>query len=201
MPLKRRNFSRSRGERRYRKMFVLAVEGSKTEHQYFAIFNNRNSVIRVNCLKSRDDSAPKQVLARMEAYLEKETLRKTDEAWLVVDKDQWNDEQLTKLCRWAKRKKNYDFALSDPKFEFWLLLHFEDGKGVCNSQNCSQKLEAYLPNYNKSIDAGKISDTMITDAIGRAKQRDNPPCGDWPRSTGTTVYKLVEHILKSHKNN
>lgn len=45
MPPKRRKFSRPLGERRYRKLFVLAVEGSKTEPQYFAIFNDQNSVI------------------------------------------------------------------------------------------------------------------------------------------------------------
>jgi hypothetical protein len=80
MPPKRRKFSRPLGERRYRKIFVLADEGSKTEPQYFAIFNDQNSVIRVSCLKSKHDSAPPQVLARMEKHLKKEGLKKSDEA-------------------------------------------------------------------------------------------------------------------------
>lgn len=126
MPPKRRKFSRPLGERRYRKIFILAVEGIKTEPLYFAVFNDQNSVIRVNCLKGKHDSSPPQVLARMESHLKKEGLKKSDEAWL--------------------------------------------------------------------------SDTMITDAIRRARQRDNPPCGDWRRTTGTTVYKLVESILDSHRN-
>ncbi len=191
---------RLQGERRYRKIFVLAVEGSKTEHQYFAIFNDQHSVIRVKCLKSKDDSAPPQVLARMKTYLKEENLKKTDEAWLVVDKDQWTDEQLTELHKWAQKADNYGFVLSNPKFEFWLLLHFEDGNGVSNSHSCSQKLRCHLPEYDKGIDKGKISDTMIADAIRRAKQRNNPPCDDWPRTAGTTVYKLVENILESHQN-
>ena len=200
MPSKRRKFSRPLGERRYRKIFVLAVEGSKTEPQYFAIFNDQNSVIRVNCLKSKHDSAPPQVLARMEKHLKKEGLKKSDEAWLVVDKDQWTDEQLSQLYQWSQQADNYGFALSNPKFEFWLLLHFEDGGGVSSSQICSQKLERHLPGYDKGINVRRISDTMIADAIRRAKHRDNPPCGDWPRTTGTTVYKLVESILESHRN-
>lgn len=199
MPPKRRKFRRPLGERRYRKIFVLAVEGSKTEPQYFAIFNDQNSVIRVNCLKSRHDSAPPQVLARMEKYLRKEGLKNSDEAWLVVDKDQWTDEQLSQLHQWSQQADNYGFALSNPKFEFWLLLHFEDGRGVSNSQICSQKLERYLPDYDKGINV-RISDTMIANAIRRARQRDNPPCDDWLRTTGTTVYKLVESILESHSN-
>lgn len=200
MPPKRRKFSRPLGERRYRKIFVLAVEGSKTEPQYFAIFNDQNSVIRVNCLKSKHDSAPPQVLARMEKHLKKEGLKKSDEAWLVVDKDQWTDEQLSQLHQWSQQADNYGFALSNPKFEFWLLLHFEDGGGVSSSQICSQKLERHFPGYDKGINVRRISDTMIADAIRRARQRDNPPCDDWPRTTGTTVYKLVESILESHSN-
>ena len=91
MPPKRRTFQRPLGERRYRKLFVIAVEGVKTEPQYFAIFNDQQAVIRVHCLKGRNDSAPPQVLKRMEGHLRQEELRSSDEAWLVVDKDQWTD--------------------------------------------------------------------------------------------------------------
>ena len=117
MRTKRRRFQRPLGELRYRKLFVIAVEGVKTERQYFAIFNNRQSVIRVNCLKQRNDSSPPQVLKRMEDHLRAEELKPSDEAWLVVDKDQWTDEQLVQLHAWAQKRDNYGFALSNPKFE------------------------------------------------------------------------------------
>jgi hypothetical protein len=184
------------GERRYRKMFILAVEGTKTEPQYFAIFNDENSFVRVNCLRGRHDSSPLHVLARMETHLKKEGLKKSDEAWLVVDRDQWTEEQLLQLHKWSLQAANYGFALSNPKFEFWLLLHFEDGDGVSSSQICSQKLERHLPGYDKGIDVRKITDTMIAHAIKRARQRDNPPCHNWPHTTGTTVYRLVERMLE-----
>ena len=54
----------------------------------------------------------------MKKHLEKEGLKKTDEAWLVVDKDQWSDEHLFQLHQWSQQKENYGFALSNPKFEF-----------------------------------------------------------------------------------
>lgn len=198
MPNRRRAFNRPLGERRYRKLFILAVEGNKTEPQYFGLFNNQNSVIRVSCLSGKHDSAPPQVLSRMEKYLKNEGLRKSDEAWLVVDKDQWTDAQLSQLHRWSQQNSNYGFALSNPKFEFWLLLHFEDGQGVTSSQMCTQKLKRYLPDYDKGIDVRKISDSMIENAIDRARKRDCPPCSDWPHNTGSTVYRLVENILESH---
>ncbi|MCY4378855.1 MAG: RloB family protein [Candidatus Dadabacteria bacterium] len=179
-PKKRRRFVRPLGKRRYRKMFVLATEGSKTESQYFAIFNDQNLVVHIKFLKEKGGSAPPQVLERMRNYLDSEDLENSDEAWLVVDKDQWTDYQLSQLHEWAQEADNYGFALSNPKFEFWLLLHFEDGRGVSNSRTCSQRLERHIPGYDKDINVRKISEDMIKKAIERAKKRDTPACRDWP---------------------
>jgi hypothetical protein len=84
--------------------------------------------------------------------------------------------------------------LSNPKFEYWLLLHFEDGNGVGTSRECTDRLIAHLPNYQKgSVDTRKLL-AGVNDAVERAKRRDNPKCVDWPKMTGTTVYRLVEKI-------
>ena len=196
MPPKRRKYRRLLGERRYRKFFLIATEGVKTEPQYFAILNNQNSVIHVDCLKSNYHSSPPQVLKRMKDRLKQETLKNSDEAWLVVDKDQWQDEQLAQLHTWSQDADNYGFALSNPKFEYWLLLHFEDGTNLGSASECSARLKKHLPGYDKGLDIRNITPDMIEDAIRRAKARDNPPCEDWPRTFGsTTVYKLVENIL------
>lgn len=196
MSPKKRRLCRPLGERRYRKLFVVATEGVKTEPQYFAILNDRYSIIRVVCLKS-NPSAPLYVLNRMKDHLKQELLENADEAWLVVDKDQWPDEQLAKLHAWSQDADNYGFALSNPKFEYWLLLHFEDGTNIGSPSECSARLKKHLPKYDKSLDHRKITPAMIEDAIHRAKVRDNPPCADWPRTFGgTTVYKLVENILR-----
>ena len=200
MPRQKRESKRRTPYLRYRKIFVLAVEGRITEPQYFAMFNDQNSVIRVQCLRAKH-SSPAHVLNAMEKHLEKEQLNQSDEAWLVVDKDIWTDAQLSQLHRWSQQADNYGFALSNPKFEFWLLLHFTNGDGIGgSSKKCSERLKRYLPGYDKEIDRHKITDSGIVDAIIRAKQLDNPPCNDWPRKTGTTVYRLVENILESHKN-
>lgn len=196
MPQKRRKFQRSLGELPYKKLFVLAVEGVKTEPQYFGIFNNQQSVIRVSCLKSSHGSSPLQVLKRMEDHLRQVDLRSTDEAWLVVDKDQWTDEQLVQLHDWAQTGENFGFALSNPKYEYWLLLHFEDGNDIASSRDCTERLKRHLTDYDKGIDGRKFTNERIEAAIRRAKLRDNPTCVDWPRSLGgTTIYRLVEKLV------
>jgi hypothetical protein len=90
--------------------------GPKTEPQYFAIFNQPQSIVLVKCLKRPStESSPIQVLKKMQGYLRKESLRKTDEAWIVVDKDAWTENQLGELLQWAKKSENHGFALSNPQ--------------------------------------------------------------------------------------
>jgi uncharacterized protein YpiB (UPF0302 family) len=197
MPHKRRQFHRKLGQRRYRKLIIIATEGVKTEPQYFALLNNQQSIVQIECLRPGSRTSPRQVLERMENHLKQAALRESDEAWLVIDKDHWTDDQLTHLHSWSQNKNNYGFALSNPKFEYWIVLHFEEGSEISNSRECTDRLRRYLPNYDKSIDQKKITQAMIFEAISRAREKDTPPCADWPRSTGTTVYRLVERILSN----
>ncbi|MGM0653628.1 MAG: RloB family protein [Bacillota bacterium] len=196
MPRSRRHFSRARGQRRYRKFLVVAVEGAKTEPQYFRTINKMQKEVHIHCLSSKNDSSPPQVFKKMEAYLSNNPLtRKTDEAWMVIDKDQWTEEQLNQLHQWAITKDNYGLSVSNPNFEYWLLLHFEEGKGANNSRICSNRLKQHLPNYDKSINSKAINLENIKKAVQRAKASDKPQCIDWPRTPGsTTVYRLVEKI-------
>ncbi len=176
-------------------MFVIAVEGIKTEPSYFALFNDK-SVIHVRCLKGDNRSAPAHVLQRMERYLQRNEIVKGDEAWLVVDKDQWTVRQLAELHAWSRGASNRAFALSNPRFEYWLLLHFEDGAGISSSQECSRRLRRHLPGYDKGSDRRKFTADRIANAVERAAARDSPPCKDWPRQPWrTTVYRLVRNIL------
>lgn len=133
----------------------------------------------------------------MQEYLRKESLRKTDEAWIVVDKDNWIEDQLRGLLEWSQKSENHGFALNNPNFEYWLLLHFEDGKGIANSQECMARLKRHLPSYNKDIDSTKFTLELIGKAISRAKQRDTNRSNDLPQMWSTTVYKLIERILNS----
>jgi len=187
-------FQRPLGNRPYRKLYLIVAEGSKTEPQYFSMFNSDEAYFRVKCYHGKHASAPPQLLKLMTAQKKSEGLKLTDEAWIVVDKDTWTDLQLLELDTWANTSANHGLALSNPQFEYWLLLHFEDGNGISSSKDCLARLLRHLPNFEKgSVDTRKLR-LGVTDAVTRAKRRDNPPCGDWPKTTGSTVYRLVEKI-------
>ena len=196
----RRDFKREIGERRYKRLFVIVAEGKKTEPQYFSLLNFNQAIVKIMCLNHPKGSDPLHVKKCMDDYLasKKASLRTDDEAWLVVDKDNWLDEHLHKLYEWANQKTNFGLAVSNPCFEYWILLHFEDAKGVSTKKDCCKKLRQYLPDYDKEIPSGKIKPSMISDAIYRAAIRDRAQDAPWPQSAGTTVYKLVQNILKAH---
>lgn len=200
MPKNRRNFNRPYGKLPYRKLFVIATEGAKTEPQYFDIFRTlKKGQVIIRMPEGKNKSDPENVLKRMKEYLKAERLKPSDEAWLVVDKDQWSEDQIDKLHEWTTQQKNYGLALSNPKFEYWLLLHFADGD-ISPAQNIEKLLDSHLPNCSqtKAVDPLKFKLENIEEAISRAKKRDAPPCEDWPRLPNrTTVYKLVSNILNS----
>ncbi|MGD0902728.1 MAG: RloB family protein [Terracidiphilus sp.] len=189
-------FRRPEGQRRYKRLFVIIAEGTVTEQEYFPLLNE-DMIVRVKCLKGRSNLPPKEALRLAQEYVRKERLKKSDEVWVVVDKDSWREEHLVELHAWAQSRRNYGFALSNPKFEYWLLLHFEDANGVITGNDCDRRLIKHLPGYNKHIEERHFTRDRIEAAVARAKKRDKPTCADWPRKPGTTVYRLVEKVLGS----
>jgi len=198
MAPKRRTFQRISGTRRYRKVFVIATEGAKTEQQYFSLFNNDKTSIQIKCLSNKKHkSSPKQVLSQMKKHLKDSELRKEDQAWLVVDKDDWDDADLNLLYQWSQQKEQYGLALSNPMFEYWLTLHFDDGNDISTSRDCKARIKQHIQEYDKNLNLRIFTPENIQAAIQRAKVKDRPPCQDWPRQTGTTVYRLITSILAS----
>ena len=74
MRKKRNRFSpRVSGKERYKKMFLIATEGARTEPQYFELFkefDRISSVVHVKCIKKRTgSSSPQHVLRAMKNHL------------------------------------------------------------------------------------------------------------------------------------
>ena len=180
MAIKNR-FVRPKGEKRYKKRFILSVEGRNTEPQYFEMFKSNDVVIKIIA----KGLSPSDLLNYMKEHLNVERLEKEDEAWIVCDKDDWTVDVLNEIKQWSQESAQHGFALSDPNFEYWLCLHFEDSS---SNSGHKQSLKKHISDYDKDIDPRKFTEKRIHEAIKRASKRtDVPPC--------TTVYKLVEKLL------
>lgn len=195
----RRRLSGSRRRpaiRRYKKLFLVATEGRVTEFEYFTHLRSECALVHVECLRGKDKSAPLQVLERIRMRIKDEGLNKSDEAWLVVDRDEWSPADLDELDRWQAGDKRFGLAVSNPSFELWLLMHFENANGAATKAIVKQRLATHIPGYDKGVPTSKIDRVAIENAIAAAKQKDSPPTTTWPQSPpATTVYHLVQRIL------
>jgi len=205
----RRKFLPPPRTREYRKLFVIAVEGDQTEPHYFHFLRNDldSAVVEVEVIPPNGKSAPQHVLKKLLEYRIQPGLAEKLERWMVIDRDQWpagNLDQVVKSCR----KNKIGLCVSNPAFEFWLLLHFERGDGIepaekdsgnRSADECGKRLRAkrYLPGFNTKLSKKHwtVLRKNLKNAIDHAKALDSPSCTDYPRQRiGSTVYRLVESL-------
>lgn len=145
-----------------------------------------------------------------------------DEFWLIMDIDDHTDSSIidangrSNLDKWNDvldecANKNYRYAVSNPFFELWLLLHFDDIKEedynyAVNSSHSYEPTSHYRERLtalkvplkkDKHFDAryySKYNKETINSAISRAEALDPEPKCDFPINLGSTVYRLLKNI-------
>lgn len=196
MSNERRKLIRQTGFREQIPLILIATEGEKTEPQYFEIFKSTKNNLHIEIIGSKGKSSPDRVLKKLKTEIKKHEIGKRDKAWLVIDVDEWPKQKLDAVHEWSLSKSNYGLAVSNPKFEFWLLLHFDECNDIKHKDECIRRLLHHLPSFEKGdIDRDKFTSERIEDAIHRAKKKDTPACKKWPEDFGTTVYRLVEILV------
>jgi hypothetical protein len=185
-------------QKSYKTKFIISAEGAKTEVEYFTILKSFSDHIIKILNRDAGKSSPDKVLKDLKVTLAKEKMRKNDEAWIVIDVDSWAEEKIQEVIEFTKEKQNQHCAISNPKFEYWLLMHFETPKNALTSAGCDAAIKKHILNYNKGIPSSKIKIGNVTNAITRAKVRHTGTEFDYPKgnNNGSTVYLLVDKLLK-----
>jgi RloB-like protein len=207
MPRERRDFVRRTGFRDA-SLVVIACEGAVTEPKYFNGLKERLHSPRMHVeVVTRQDptqSSPDAVLHDLDAFAAAWFLRNGDALWLVIDRDpqSWKPGMIADVAQRC-HQKGYFLALSNPCFELWLLLHFEDVPAQ-SEERCRQLLENAdgLLKREEAQHRRPNSDWEYIDhflphtetAIQRAQALDTEPEARWPAGLGTRVYRLVELI-------
>ncbi len=211
---------REGGFKEAEKLFVLSYEGKVSEKKYFEdlrnseIFND-SGLIEIISLKRPSDkgSDPISVKKLLQEAKREFRFKKTDEFWLIIDRDDWesiHNHNFDSLVADCKAENNFYLAMSNPCFEIWLILHLKDVKEF-SDEEIAKILE------NKKISSSKNHiDKVLGDIQGRGyNKRPNPKVflpktqiaieqaknldadkEDYPTNIGTHVYKLVEKIIK-----
>lgn len=220
MPRERLDFIRISNVREKEKMFLLAYEGNETEPSYFEALKNdhrfNNEILELVSLR-RDPkdtkSAPKYVFESLESIKDEYSLAINDELWMIIDRDR-NGKNIEKFYQKCNSEKNFYFALSNPCFEFWLLLHikdlneftkdeliiiFENNKVKPKSKRTYLKklLSELLPDgYNDSNPRPERFLLFLENAMSSTKKLSKPE-EKYPEGLGSDVYKLVEKLIKT----
>jgi len=178
------------------RLFIVAVEGQRTEVGYFALFGG--SRVKVHVLPSEDNrSAPLHVLQRVYEFRRGFDFADEDECWLALDRDKWPPAALKKVSKTA-REDRISIAISNPCFEVWLILHFVDhDRAQRTAQQTKRYLSTVLGGYNSSnLQRERFESRNIAMAVKRAQEMDSDKAAPWPPNPGTRIYLLVARLLE-----
>lgn len=211
MPREKRDYVRISGIRDP-SLIVIATEGEKTEQQYFAGVQSKckeaASKIKLKILEPRDNgkSAPKYVLEQLSQYKKEYGLNSHDELCMVIDRDKqaWTAAELSIVAKQCAQKQ-YLLALSNPAFEFWLILHLKnlDNYSDIEKVKLLENKDQYLKNELKTLLGGFNPSKLNFDdfwqhinlAIQRAEILDTEQQDRWPNELGSRVYLLMKKIM------
>lgn len=166
---------RRRRTRQIGRKIIVVCEGS-TEKKYF---DGIRKSLRLPTLQIRvvdaDGTDPltlvKAAIALREESIADKLWLMDDQVWAVFD----GDEHLTaNLVRWKNaihlaRERKVNLAVSNPSFELWYLLHFQDQTANLDRVRAYHLVKKHIKNYQKSsVVWPEPLQELTPDAIDRA---------------------------------
>lgn len=184
---RRENSGRRRAAFREPRRSILVVCGAKsTEPAYFDGLkrSRRNPAVTI---KIKSKPADPATVVKYAADLGRRAGAEYDEIWCVVDVDEFD---LDKAVATA-RQLDVCLAISNPCFEYWLLLHFEACTAplTCYGE-VEKRLLRHVPGYRKS--ALRFDD--YAHGVDVAVDRARHPDAGHGRNPSSQVGLLVEKI-------
>jgi|SRR5580704_1411691 hypothetical protein len=115
-----------------------------------------------------------------------------DEIWCVFDID---EHPFLAEAKQQALDNNINTAVSNPCFELWVILHFQEQRAFIDRHAARHLCRTYLPRYEKRLPCADLF-PRYEDALRRASELEQ-----WHRSRGTTgdnpstgVHRLTEKI-------
>lgn len=198
-----RGLSRRRPSAEQRRRILVFCEGKETESGYLRALRKELRSPLVEIVIEGYGEDPKALVERAVARkreAEREARRKgdpesfLDQVWCVFDVD---DHTRLVEVRQQARANGIELAVSNPCFELWALLHFQEQTAFLNREKVRSFLKRHLADYRKALPFDRLW-PGYEEAVRRAEHLDRRceerGCpGDNP-STG--VYRLTELIRK-----
>lgn len=193
-------------QREPRRRILIVCAGKATEGGYFKAlwseFRNRLVDIEID----NRGAVPKTVVERAaakkkeadrEARRRRDDFLRYDEVWCVFDVD---DHPNLPDARQQAQANGIELAISNPCFELWPLLHFQDHTREENRKRVQSQLKKYVPGYHKALPFDQLRAGYGV-AVKRAQELDRrcEADGQLGRNPSTGVYRLTERIREGGK--
>jgi len=185
-------------------------EGAKTEYGYFedirkSLRMEPNKIIVLKPQASDPLGVVREALEERTERQQNQQWVEEDLAWAVFDGDEHianNRDNWREALRLAQ-EGDIRLAISNPSFEYWYLLHYQDQTSHLTRQRATRLLNDHLPMYEKShvLYQGELQ-PRTAEAVNRAKQVARLADANGRTSYSnpcTHVWELVEIILSLQK--
>lgn len=194
---------RASGHLRPRTTFVVVTEGRRTEPEYLALLRSFPEVRQRSALEilpCPEGSQPAKLVEVAISRLAWERARggEVDQVWCVFDVEAPDPHpDLLEAYRQAERA-GVEVAVSNPCFELWLLLHFEDVGRAPQSREACELRARQDRSSGKGVDASSYSAEAVRSACRRAEAletrhaREGRPFPDDNPSSG--MHRLVRAL-------
>ncbi|MBI1290358.1 hypothetical protein GC173_03840 [bacterium] len=186
--------------------FLIVVEGKKTEVNYFEALRKFLRLHVVQVAVVHPPATDPVSLVEHAIKLRNERRRQSgypafDQVWVVFDLEKQHDERRKKAqdAEALAGREKIQLAVSDPCFEFWLLLHYCYTTVHLKSGDDAKRLLAqHLPGYTEAYDFGPDLFNRTRDAKLRAEQvRAHHDSCSSDRNPITNVDRLIVELNRS----
>jgi hypothetical protein len=106
--------------------------------------------------------------AALEAKQQRDDHLRWDDVWAVVDID---DHPHVAEAKQLATDNGIQLAVSNPCFELWALLHFQDQRAHIDRSKLRTALRKHLPGYDKVLGFARLAPHQA-DAVRRARELD-----------------------------
>ncbi|GAP21897.1 RloB family protein [Leptolinea tardivitalis] len=168
------NYQRRQNLLTPRKTILIVCEGRQTEPNYFNALRDelRNKNIRVRIIPGGESRVtPLYLVQSLATEIQRLDWDSThDEAWCVFDIEQSGTHTTLQRALASAKKQNYHLAVSNPSFEYWIMLHYErSNREFLNAADVVSALTRYIPNYSKSMSVYSLVRRLTNQAIENAE--------------------------------
>jgi hypothetical protein len=180
------------------KTILAAVEG-KTEKIYLNKVKHSLKLASVK-IKFIEKSDPVKLVEKIRKQIED-----YDEIWCIFDRE-FDQSRIEKFRKAIKKGRKYNLAVSNPKIEYWFLLHFEKtAKRFSNNKQIDRAIKKHCSNFKKkqnnlSLFCSHISqEPFLEEACKNSKWvlEKHHKCGKNPSDIAQNLPSTNMHILVS----